>query len=83
LAGCCPRSALLADNEDDGDIQVKVIEDECHGGRFPPLDRTLSLIPDDDPELAAFNVEVGLNAIRSGQNVYFRHVSRNVAAGPT
>jgi hypothetical protein len=48
-----------------------------------PDGATLVLIPDDDPELAAFNVEVGLNAIRSGQNVYFRHVSRNVAAGPT
>jgi hypothetical protein len=34
----------------------------------------LELIPDDDPELADLNVELGLAAMRRGFNVYFRHV---------
>jgi len=34
----------------------------------------LELLPDDDPELAELNVELGLAALRRGFNVYFRHV---------
>jgi Family of unknown function (DUF5647) len=34
----------------------------------------LELLPDDDPELSALNIELGLAALRRGFNVYFRHV---------
>ncbi len=32
------------------------------------------LIPDDDPDHARANIEIGLAAVRRGENVYFRHV---------
>ncbi len=40
-----------------------------------PQGATLVLMPDDDPELFAANIEIGLAALRRGENVYFRHVS--------
>jgi hypothetical protein len=41
-----------------------------------PNGATLILIPDDDPELARFNRDLGLQALEEGEDVYFRHVSR-------
>lgn len=35
---------------------------------------TLKLLPDDDPELVEANIAIGLNAVRRGKDVYFRHV---------
>jgi hypothetical protein len=32
-------------------------------------------MPEEDPELFAANIEIGLAALRRGENVYFRHVS--------
>ena len=34
----------------------------------------LVLIPDDDPELAAAEIEEGFAAVRRGEDVYFRHL---------
>lgn len=42
---------------------------------------TLVLLPDDDPELAAEQVEAGLFAVREGRDVLFRHVRRAGATG--
>ncbi len=39
-----------------------------------PDGATLVLIPDNDPELTAFNIELGMKAVQAGQDVYFRHV---------
>lgn len=39
-----------------------------------PEDATLVLVPTDDDELAAAEVEQGLAALRRGEDVYFRHV---------
>lgn len=39
-----------------------------------PDGATLILIPDNDPELAAHNVSLGIGAIAAGENVYFLHV---------
>ncbi len=39
------------------------------------------LLPDDDPELAAYNFQLGLQVVQEGRNVYFRHVSGRVTAG--
>lgn len=35
---------------------------------------TLVLIPNDDPELARFNLDLGWKAVLAGEDVYFRHV---------
>lgn len=37
---------------------------------------TLVLIPDDDAELAAAEIEQGIAAVRRGEDVYFRHLGR-------
>jgi hypothetical protein len=39
-----------------------------------PAGATVVLIPDDDPELAEFNRQLGLRALAEGEDVYFRHV---------
>jgi hypothetical protein len=39
-----------------------------------PDGATLILIPDDDPEQAAAEIEVGIQAVKRGENVYFRHL---------
>ena len=39
-----------------------------------PDGATLILIPDDDPEQAEAEIEVGLQAVKRGENVYFRHL---------
>ena len=41
-----------------------------------PDGATLVLIPDDDPELARFNLDLGWKAVLAGEDVYFRHVRR-------
>jgi len=41
-----------------------------------PDGATLVLIPDDDAELSAAEVEHGIAAVRWGDNVYFRHIRR-------
>jgi hypothetical protein len=38
-----------------------------------PSGATLVLRPDDDPDLFAANIEIGLAALRRGENVSFRH----------
>jgi len=40
-----------------------------------PKDATTILLPSDNSEQFAANVEIGLAALRRGENVYFRHVS--------
>lgn len=42
----------------------------------PPKGSTLILLPDDDPELTAANIRLGLHVLEEGANVYFRHVHR-------
>jgi hypothetical protein len=39
-----------------------------------PFGVTLVLVPDDDPELATIEIEIGQMALRQGRDVYFRHV---------
>jgi hypothetical protein len=39
-----------------------------------PQGATIVLIPDDDPELAAAEIEAGMLALSRGQDVYFRHI---------
>ncbi len=39
-----------------------------------PAGATLILMPDNDPELAAHNVSLGIGAIAAGENVYFLHI---------
>lgn len=41
-----------------------------------PSETNLTLIPDDDPELAAHAIDAGLTAVRRGENIYFCHVHR-------
>ena len=47
-----------------------------------PDGATIVLLPDDDPELAAYNLELGLASIRRGRDVYFRHVRAVAPAEP-
>ncbi len=35
---------------------------------------TLKLLPAEDPDLVEANIAIGLNAVRKGKDVYFRHV---------
>jgi hypothetical protein len=35
----------------------------------------LILIPDNDPDQAAAEIEFGIRAVESGENVFFRHMS--------
>lgn len=39
-----------------------------------PDGTTVILLPDNDPELAAYNTKLGMHAIASGANAYFLHV---------
>jgi hypothetical protein len=39
-----------------------------------PQGANLVLVPDDDPAFADAKIELGIAAIRRGENVYFRHV---------
>ena len=39
-----------------------------------PDGATLILVPDNDPELAAHSVSLGMDAIAAGENVYFLHI---------
>ena len=39
-----------------------------------PHNSELVLIPDDDPELAAYSVSRGKHGVDAGRDVYFRHV---------
>jgi hypothetical protein len=41
-----------------------------------PTDATIVLLPTDDPAMIEANIEIGINALRHGQNVYFRYVHR-------
>jgi hypothetical protein len=40
-----------------------------------PKNATTILLPGDDPDLYTANIEIGMAALRRGENVYFRHVS--------
>jgi|SRR5579884_1479176 len=39
-----------------------------------PYGVSIVFLPEDDPDLSAYNVEVGLHRLREGRDVYFRHV---------
>ena len=39
-----------------------------------PDGATIVFIPKDDPAAAASNLELGISAVQSGADVYFRHV---------
>jgi hypothetical protein len=39
-----------------------------------PHNSELILIPDDDPELAAYSITRGKHGVDAGRDVYFRHV---------
>lgn len=39
-----------------------------------PDGATLVLLPDDDPSLLQEKMELGMRALRRGEDVYFRHV---------
>lgn len=42
-----------------------------------PTGVSLTLIPDDDPELAAYAIKGGVTSVQRGKNVYFLHVAHN------
>lgn len=42
-----------------------------------PNGATLVLLPDDDPELAEANLQMGIEAARKGADVYIRHFKRS------
>ncbi len=42
-----------------------------------PSRASLALIPDDDPELAAYAVQAGVTGVKHGKNVYFLHVTHD------
>lgn len=44
-----------------------------------PNGATLVLLPDDDPEFVERSIQRGVDAIRQGRNVYFRHVGQGDA----
>ncbi|MDQ6832787.1 MAG: hypothetical protein M3008_05260 [Chloroflexota bacterium] len=46
-----------------------------------PDGATIILLPDNDPELAAYNTRLGMHAIDSGANAYFLHVEMTGARG--
>ncbi len=39
-----------------------------------PDGATVILLPDNDPDVAAYNMRLGMNAVAAGENVYFLHV---------
>jgi hypothetical protein len=43
---------------------------------------TLVLLPDDDPDVAAEQIEAGLFAVREGRDVLFRHIRPGSASRP-
>ena len=45
-----------------------------------PDGTTITLVPDDDPELAESNISVGLDAVRRGEDVYFVHINKMAPA---
>lgn len=47
-----------------------------------PNGATLVLLPDDDPGFVERSIARGVEAIRQGRNVYFRHVGAEGRAGP-
>ena len=48
-----------------------------------PEGATVILLPDDDPDLAQANLELGWVALKRGEDVYFRHVHHAAHATPT
>ena len=44
-----------------------------------PDSATIVFLPADDSELTAYNLEIGLAAVRNGRDVYFRHVGARMA----
>lgn len=42
-----------------------------------PDSATIVPVPDDDPELADHNIQMGIRAVRSGDDVYFLHVKKS------
>lgn len=48
-----------------------------------PDGTTLVLLPDDDPELARHNREIGWQAVLAGRDVYFYHIRKMSAVAPT
>jgi hypothetical protein len=42
-----------------------------------PNGASLALIPDDDPELAAYAIEAGVTGVKHGKNVYFLHLTHD------
>jgi hypothetical protein len=40
-------------------------------------------MPDDDPELFATNIEIGIAALHRGENVYFRHLRKRTETQET
>ncbi|HEX5502049.1 MAG TPA: DUF5647 family protein [Thermomicrobiales bacterium] len=56
-----------------GEFLQAVLDDPALVEQIPD-GATLVLIPDDDPELARFNMDLGWKAVLAGEDVYFRHV---------
>lgn len=48
-----------------------------------PHNSELILVPDDDPELAAYSVARGKHGVDAGRDVYFRHVRVADLLGPS
>ncbi len=48
-----------------------------------PDGATVILLPDNDPELAAYNTKLGMYAVDSGANAYFLHVEMTGAPADT
>jgi len=46
-----------------------------------PDGTTVILLPDNDPELAAYNTRLGMHAVDSGANAYFLHVEMTGVRG--
>jgi len=48
-----------------------------------PDGATVILLPDNDPELAAYNRKLGMHAVDSGANAYFLHIEMTETSSDT
>lgn len=53
---------------------VRAIVNDPTIGETIPRGVTLALIPDDEADLAAHNIDLAIRSIRAGKDVYVRHV---------
>ncbi len=54
---------------------ARIVDDPTNLDTIPD-GANIVFIPRDDPEAAAENIQLGVSIVRSGQDVYFRHIER-------